>query len=268
MKNVEGYIFDIKKFAVHDGPGIRTTVFMKGCPLNCWWCHNPESQRKEPEKMFSSTGLYSMPVDDRYSLIGRKVTTRNVMLEIEKDIIFYDDSGGGVTFSGGEPLFQLDFLNSLLEECKTRGIHSALDTTGYSSPEALEKVDKFVDLYLFDLKIIDDEKHLKYTGVSNKNILKNLEYLDSLEKEIIIRFPVIPGITDSYKNIEQVRVLTNSMNSIKRIDLLPYNLLGVEKYRKLERNYLLKDLKPPADEKIAGIKEHLENTGIEIQIGG
>lgn len=169
--SVKGTIFDIKKFALHDGPGIRTTIFLKGCPMRCPWCHNPESQNPEPEAMTAT----NLPGGNRpvvQEIVGRQVTVREVMWEIRKDLLFYDESGGGVTFSGGEPLMQPKFLTALLTASKRSGIRTALDTTGYAPWIELENILPLVDLFLYDLKFIDDSLHQKYTGVSNRLVFE------------------------------------------------------------------------------------------------
>ena len=184
-----GIIFNIQRFAIHDGPGIRTTVFFKGCPLRCWWCHNPESHKILPEK-FDGCNLrrgfdqsFSMNKDE----IGKEISVDELMNEIVKDRVFYEESGGGVTFSGGEPLMQPEFLIESLKECKALGIHSAVDTSGYTSEGVIDRVSSYADLFLFDLKLMNDDVHEKYTGVSNQIILKNLIELDQLGKKIIIK---------------------------------------------------------------------------------
>ena len=168
-----GYVFDIKKFAIHDGPGIRTTVFLKGCPLRCWWCHNPES-------------IKQIKIDENNSCtasetsIVRKYSVNELLKIIQKDLIFYDESDGGVTFSGGEPLIQIDFLELILQKCKSEYIKTAIDTCGYVKTESFERIYKYTDLFLYDLKLFDDELHRKYTGVSNNLIKENLEFLNSI----------------------------------------------------------------------------------------
>ena len=189
---MQGIIFDIKHYAIHDGPGIRTTVFLKGCPLGCWWCHNPESrsgdifQYKKQEKIEGR-------IVEQIETIGKNYTVPEVMKEIEKDIVFFEESGGGVTFSGGEPFKQTEFLKELLKCCKKQEIHTCVDTTGYVKTDQLEKAALFTDLFLFDLKHFDDKMHIKYTGVSNKQILENLQLLDEMGKSVQIRYPLIPG---------------------------------------------------------------------------
>ena len=164
-----GIIYDLKKYAIHDGPGIRTTVFLKGCPLDCWWCHNPESRKNEPQSSGKKNLHKNLALlNSDKNLIGIKVTTNEVMHEIRKDVLFYDESGGGVTFSGGEPLQQTDFLKMLLAECKAEHIHTVVDTSGYVEYKYFEEIRSLTDLFLYDLKFIDDALHLKYTGVSNR----------------------------------------------------------------------------------------------------
>jgi len=201
--NNSGIIFDIKRFAVHDGPGIRTTVFFKGCLAHCWWCHNPESQSTEIQSVKKSSKLDAMIFEENES-VGRKISADELLAEITKDSVYFDESGGGVTFSGGEPLMQPEFLETILKLCKHENINTTLDTTGYCSPEIMQSIHKYIDLFLYDLKIIDDKLHQKYTGLSNIQILENLKFLQSKKKDIIIRMPVIPGVTNTEKNINQI----------------------------------------------------------------
>ena len=168
-----GVIFDIKRFAVHDGPGIRTTIFLKGCPLSCWWCHNPESRSDEPQQSVRHLTLEG-GIFDKEEITGYEVGVDEIIQQVERDRIFYEESGGGVTLSGGEPLNQPQFCRELLRSLKTSGFHTALDTTGYAPEEDILSVMPFTDLFLYDLKLMDETEHLKYTGVSNKGILENL----------------------------------------------------------------------------------------------
>ncbi|MFO7890106.1 MAG: glycyl-radical enzyme activating protein, partial [bacterium] len=206
MRKFTGTIFDIKKYSIHDGPGIRTTVFFKGCPLRCWWCQNPESQNTKPDII--PAGISKRKFHIQYKkdkeLIGMEMTAEEVMAEIRKDIIFYDESGGGVTFSGGEPLFQPDFLHQLLFKCKKEDIHTAVDTCGYASREVVERIIPLTDLFLFDLKLMDDQEHKKYTGVDFQPIKDNLIFLSNQNSVISIRIPVIPGITDTKVNLDKM----------------------------------------------------------------
>lgn len=269
MKEI-GIIFNIKKFAIHDGPGIRTTIFLKGCPLRCWWCHNPEGLRLEPQKITieNKNEKEKLASWETQEIIGREMSVNEIMEEIKKDIIFYEESNGGVTFSGGEPLMQLEFLYSLLHECKKQHIHTALDTSGYSSLEDLKKINNFIDLYLYDLKIMEDQNHIKYTGVSNKQIIKNLKYLSQNGKQTLIRIPIIPEITDTAINITQLGEFISSLNNVKRVNLLPYHRIGKNKYDKLKMEYKMKDIQSPTNEKMEEIKNDFENFGFQVKIGG
>lgn len=202
-------------------------------------------------------------------LVGKKMTVTQVMKEIEKDIAFYDESGGGVTFSGGEPLMQPSFLHSLLKACKELGIHTALDTCGYASSNVLLKISKYVDLFLYDLKVINDEKHIKFTGVSNKFILENLKMLSQNGREIIVRFPLISGVNDDEKDILELGAFVSSLKKVKELDILPYHKAGIEKSKRLMKT---KDLlfmsQPPSAETLIVIEKKLKNFGLKIRIGG
>jgi pyruvate formate lyase activating enzyme len=264
MNSSSGIIFDIKRFAVHDGPGIRTTIFFKGCTLNCWYCHNPESQNPSPEPILR-------PNSNETEIIGRTVTIKELMEEIRKEIIFYDDSGGGVTVSGGEPLFQPDFLLNLLCECFNEEIHTAIDTTGYGSLELVKRLQRYVNLYLYDLKLINDTKHQYYTGVSNKIILENLKYLDSQNETVFIRIPIIPTITDTDENLQDLQAFLATLDSVKQINLLPYNRFGEGKYHRLNREYKygpIDEIPTLTKNELNNIKYKFESIGFDVQIGG
>ena len=254
--SAKGFIFDIKKFAIHDGPGIRSTVFLKGCPLECWWCHNPEGQNFEPEKM------------EGKDTVGEEVTVNHVIKEVEKDRIFYDQSGGGVTFSGGEPLMQPEFLQQLVLECKKRGIHTVLDTCGYAPTNIFGTFIDLVDLFLYDLKIINEKQHFTYTGVSNQLILDNLKELDKANKKVYIRFLVIPDITDNRENVEAAAQIIYPLNNIEGIDLLTYHKLAGEKYKKLGKEYRMKHVDTVNKEQLEAVKNVFEHYGFTVNIGG
>ena len=260
----QGTIFDIKKFAIHDGPGIRTTVFLKGCPLDCRWCHNPEGRHPEPEPMAAGpTGIargYAVPVGTRMSVYA-------VMTEIVKDQLFYDESGGGVTFSGGEPLAQPDFLAALLNGCRRQGIHTALDTSGYATPEIMARIAPLVDLFLYDLKLMNDSQHQTYTGVSNAGILANLRHLVKTGCKVIIRFPLIPRINDTSENLAQMGAFLTDLE-LQRIDLLPFHDIHRQKYHRLGQPDRLGNLEPPEEATIARVKADFENGGFTVQVGG
>jgi len=265
-----GYIFNLKKYAVHDGPGIRTTVFMQGCPLNCWWCHNPES-RPRVNSNFSTPEAHNClrPYYRKIPYkIAWKVSVKELMRELRKDLIFYEESGGGVTFSGGEPLMQPEFLSQLLRNCKNENIHTAVDTSGYADWLLFKNILPVVDLFLFDLKIIDQTQHKKYVGVSNKKILDNLENLFKEDNKIYIRIPLIPGITDTVNNLHQIADFLKQYHKIERIDLLPFNAMGVDKYKKLNRKHKLTKFHHQSDKELKQIQAIFEPYGFDVNIGG
>ena len=260
----QGTIFDIKKFAIHDGPGIRTTVFLKGCPLDCWWCHNPEGRHPEPESM--AAGSNRDAPEDAVP-VGTRMSVDAVMAEVEKDRLFYDESGGGVTFSGGEPLAQPDFLATLLTGCREQGIHTALDTSGYATPEIMARIAPLVDLFLYDLKLMDDRRHQTYTGVSNAHILANLRHLVQTGRQVVIRFPLIPQINDTSENLAQMGAFLTDLG-LQRIDLLPFHGIHRKKYHRLGQPDRLGNLEPPGEAAIARVKADFENGGFTVQVGG
>jgi pyruvate formate lyase activating enzyme len=303
MKEVTGYIFDIQKYAIHDGPGIRTTVFFKGCPLQCKWCHNPESWRPLPELGFRKsrcircgqcvtvcpnqaiTFTENGPITDAgkcrlcgecvsacvtgaREIIGWHVTVSEVIRELEKDIVFYDESAGGVTFSGGEPLMQADFLLALLEECRNREIHTAVDTTCYAEPALIEKVAEKADLFLCDLKHMDKDAHKRLTGVDNSLILRNIEWLSNAGKEIIIRIPIIPRFNDDRRNIKMTGEFVASLRGVRRVDILPFNRGGKEKSARLLTDYGIVQAEPPDAEFMNSIADTFRGFGLEVKING
>jgi pyruvate formate lyase activating enzyme len=288
MNAPTGIVFDIMRFSTRDGPGIRTTVFLKGCPLACWWCHNPESQNPAPELMVRAnlcidclacmeacpegaiTPTKASVVTDperctlcgtclevchaeARQIVGREMDVEQVMVEIRKDLAFYDESGGGVTFSGGEPLMQAGFVAALLQACKLEGIHTALDTSGSAPWEAVDSLRSDVDLFLYDLKALDDEIHLRYTGVSNRRILDNLIRLSGHRHTIRVRIPLIPGINDSLEVLQALAEFVNCLPNRPEVELLPYHLTGVEKYHRLGRVYALEGLQPMVNEELQRI---------------
>lgn len=298
-----GTIFDIRRFSIHDGPGIRTTVFFKGCPLSCQWCHNPESQARQPELWFRSQrcircaacltvceqGAISLDGDfptsdpekctlcgtcatacatEAREIVGREMSVGQVIAEVERDLIFYEETNGGVTFSGGEPLLQAAFLKELMLEFREREIHIALDTCGYSNWKAFDCLRHLVDLFLFDLKLIDDVKHRKYTGVSNRPILNNLQQLTREGHALILRLPVIPGITDSNHDLSQIGQFVAALPGRPPVEILPYHSTGVAKYQRLGKKYLLHTLPFPSSERMSEIAETLQSYGLEVKIGG
>lgn len=270
-------IFDISKASYVDGPGIRTTVFFKGCNLKCAWCHNPESQSKKTEMLFYKnrcTGCgkckekcaYSLekcdfcgrcvlfcPHDAR-EICGKEYTVDEVFYEIVKDKSFYEASGGGVTFSGGECMLQIDFLEEILKKCKNEGIHTALDTTGHVSFDKFERILPYADMFLYDVKIVDFEKHKKYVGAPNELIFDNLKRLIALRKRVWVRVPVIAGINDTAEEILAIKELAKGA---EKIELLPYHAMGEHKYEALGKP--LTKFEVPTPEKMAELKKIIES---------
>lgn len=259
---MQGTIFNIQRFCVNDGPGIRTTVFLKGCPLSCVWCHNPESQRFEPEILFykdKCTGCgrcKCVTAADRdfvcfngaKEICGKTVTADEVTAEVLKDKPFYENSGGGVTLSGGEPLAQYDFSLELLKKAKENGIHTAVETCGYEEKSKILEIAKYVDLFLFDCKETDQELHKKYTGVDNKIILDNLKALSDAGSKIILRCPIIPGFNDREEHFKGISEIADKFSGIEHIEIEPFHPLGESKYSALNREYA--DIQPPDAETV------------------
>jgi len=261
-------IFDIKRFAVHDGPGIRTTVFFKGCELGCWWCHNPESRSPLPQQTKRDVHLESLCFKEDET-IGYKVCAAELVHEIEKDRIFYEESGGGVTISGGEPLFQPEFLMELLTELHPLNFHIAIDTSGYAELKIIPRFLDLVDLFLYDLKLLNDKQHKKYTGVSNRRILDNLYDLFNHNKPVCIRFPIIPGVTDTDENLEEMcEFFTIHKENILEINLLPYHKFAGHKYHKLNMPQRMPDSINSSDQQIESIQQRFSSSGLKIKIGG
>ncbi len=256
----EGYIFDIKKFALHDGPGIRTTIFLKGCPLRCLWCHNPESQVLIPQNYHLTNGAITP--------IGKKRSVKQIVQEIEKDIIFYDESHGGITISGGEPLHQPEFLLELVRNIKELDLNIALDTTGYGPWDKIEPLLPYIDNFLYDLKFIDSFLHKVNTGVDNAQILSNLQKLFNYKQNVNIRIPIIPSITDTKENLSQIRDFLVQLGQDPPINLLPYNELGIHKYEQLDWEYQLLQIKPPSEEEMKQIQSYFQEKFTQVAIGG
>ncbi len=257
-----GIIFDLKKFAIHDGPGIRTTVFFKGCPLDCAWCHNPEGRDCEPETVL---------VNNRHTkeeVFGREITVDELIKEIKKDFVFYQQSGGGVTFSGGEPMNQIEFLKEMLQICKKNKISTAVDTSGYVPFDYFDTIYDLVDLFLYDLKIINDNRHQKYTGVSNKLILDNLIKLAERGNKISVRVPIIPGITDTEKNLGDLIDFLKPLKNITDICLLPYNRLGEDKRERFGFTNNLGKLKTQENDEMNRLAVCFDSARFRVQIKG
>jgi pyruvate formate lyase activating enzyme len=264
---VKGLIFDIKHYAIHDGPGIRTTIFLKGCPMTCWWCHNPESQEMKPETVEKIRKIGDKKII-RQEISGKWMGIDEVLEIIEKDRVYYDESGGGVTLSGGEPMMQFEFSEELLTQCNKRNIHTALDTCGISSKENFEKILDKVDLFLYDLKLIDEAASKKYTGVGSRIVLENLRFIAERGKHIHIRFPLITGITDTTENIEAMKSYLLAIPGIKRMDILPFHNIAKSKYHRFHKEYFLYNTPEPTKEQVKSIKKTFENIGLDVGIGG
>ena len=298
-----GIVFDIQKFSLHDGPGIRTTVFLKGCGLRCWWCHNPESQQPRPELLLRAelcigcgacvaecpqAAIHQdgdqfvtdreactrcgscMPVcaADAREIVGQEMTVEQVLDDVLRDDIFYNESGGGITFSGGEPLLQGDFLHDLLQACKAHDLHTVVDTCGYAKTDVLARVRPYVDLFLYDIKVMDDARHREVTGASNKLILENLRYLAQHNHPVVVRVPIIPNINDDETNLRQFSELVRSMPNIQGVNILAYHKLGREKYDRLARPNPMPETTEPSEDDMLNVKRILESFGLNATIGG
>jgi pyruvate formate lyase activating enzyme len=266
---MQGLIFSIKRYSIHDGPGIRVTIFMKGCPLSCWWCHNPEGISSAREEVMQIRRLGENEFSEKEE-VGKYYSVSDVLEILEKETIFLQQSKGGVTFSGGEPMMQFDFLLEALKACKENGYNTAVDTSGYSSPENYKAVIPFTDIFLFDIKLTDDLKHFGYTGVSNIRILDNLRLILKGGKDVMVRIPVIPEINDDCVNLTSMRDLLASLKceNLKKISLLPFHRIGASKYKRFNIPYQMNDTEPPSPERMRELKEFFSETGIKVKIGG
>jgi pyruvate formate lyase activating enzyme len=301
---ITGVIFDIKRYAIHDGPGIRTTVFFKGCPLRCGWCHNPEGLVPEPEfilrhdrcaegcnscvtacpQLAIAKGGTSVVINEKkcdmcgicvdvcvyeaIEMAGRDMTIPWLLEELERDRVFFDESGGGITLSGGEPVAQIDFLKDLLDNLKRRKFNVALDTSGYVSHENLESIYDQVDHFLYDLKLLDDSRHEKHTGVSNKIILENLRKLSEADRSIAVRIPLLSDINDDDGNIHAMAEYLHSCRNIDVINLLPYHRGGISKHSRLRKVTIPNDFQPPSAERLENIRKFFSKSGFSVKIGG
>ena len=285
VENMKDYIFDIQRFCVKDGPGIRTTVFVKGCPLNCLWCHNPESKQKAPQLAFDSSkclgcgscvnvcaegAILSVGEFDRskctlcgecvsdcvgaLEIMGKDAVLDDVLQTVLNDKPFYDNSGGGLTVSGGEPLFSPRFTTQLLMKAKEQRIHTCLETSGFAKWEVIEAVAPYVDLFLFDIKETDTALHKQYTGVDNRMILQNLSKLNEIGANIILRCPIIPGYNDREDHFKAIAKLAEGLNNVSHVEILPYHSLGKSKSRLIGQEYAVKAPAPDKEQ----VEEWLE----------
>lgn len=286
-----GNVLNIQRFCTDDGPGIRTTVFLKGCPLRCIWCHNPESQNRKAEVMYEAKkcigcgkcasvcpiGCHQMESNHIFArnfcigcgkcaevcsvkaieLYGKEMLASEVLETVQRDMAFYQATNGGVTVSGGEPLFQPQFTSELLLLCKEKGIHAALETCGYASETVFSDILLYCDFVLFDIKETDEEKHMAYTGVSLKPILRNLEILNETGIPFVIRAPIIPTLNDREEHFENLRRLRKKFENCEKIQIMPYHAFGEYKYEKLGRKYLCEEIVPPTEEIIKEWKQNI-----------
>lgn len=299
-----GLIFNIQRYSVQDGPGIRTTVFFKGCPLSCAWCHNPEGLSSRPQlavmesrclrcgachdacKHASASGasdgpcpttdvrcdlcgecVEACPTEARQAL-GKRMSVEELMVELLRDRLFYDDSGGGVTFSGGEPLLQAEFLEAMLQRCHEEELHTAVDTSGFTSIAKLEAIVPWTDLFLFDLKHLDEELHLRLTGVSNKPVLENLRWLGEVHSNIWLRIPLIPGCTDDPSFLDAAAEFAAGLKGIRQVNLIPYHPTGVPKYQRLQLPSRFQSAVPLSVEMMASATDRFRARGLVVHASG
>lgn len=297
-----GLILNLQKYSVHDGPGIRTTVFLKGCPLTCWWCHNPESQGRDPfvhydpdrclvcgacaqacsedALVVTTAGVEVDPSrcrarracaaacpSEARRVIGQRMTVTELMEELEKDRLYYETSGGGVTFSGGEPLLQWRFLLEALDACGDREFHRTVDTTGFAAPDVLMRVAERTELFLYDLKVMDLRLHLEATGVPLEPILTNLERLLRAGARVRIRVPLIPGIT-SDESIDKVGGFLDSLPPVDGVNLLPFHRSARDKHCKFGMPWRLEDEDDIPGDRVAAWTACLEGWGLPVAVGG
>lgn len=257
--NVKGRIFDIQRFSVHDGPGVRTIVFLKGCPLRCRWCCNPESQSYEIEKMLRN---------GEEKVVGRDVTVGEVIAAVEKDRVYYRRSGGGLTLSGGEALMQPDFAAALLRAAKASGINTAIESTACAPFSVIEKILPYLDYYLMDIKHMDSVKHKEFTTKPNELILENALRIAKSGVNLTVRTPVIPSFNDTEEEIGAIARFASRLPGVREMHILPYHRMGQDKYSGLGREYTLKEIAPPENAKTEMLLKIVESYGLIGRIGG
>jgi pyruvate formate lyase activating enzyme len=266
---MQGIVFDIKRFAVHDGPGIRTTVFLKGCPLKCLWCHNPEGIVHEPVSTVKKVKLDGFEFNQAETA-GQLMDSQFIVKQIVRDRLFMEDSGGGVTFSGGEPTFQPEFLLALLQECKKEGLHTAVDTSGFAAQSVYKEILPYTDIFLFDLKHANPQKHIDATGVTLQSIIDNLAFVLSRKKRVRIRIPVIPGFNFNENDMMDILLLLKSLTgNIEQIDLLPYHTIARNKYKRFNiESRMPENVKGLKKEDLHAFVDLFKQDGFRVKIGG
>ncbi|MDD9150280.1 glycyl-radical enzyme activating protein [Sporolactobacillus sp. CQH2019] len=258
LSKERGCIFNIQRFSIHDGPGIRTSIFFKGCPLRCPWCANPESQKAIPEKIWDKS-------KNAYTTVGKYLTIAEIMNPILKDIDYYKESGGGVTVTGGEILNQIPFVVKLLKECRKNNISVACETSAFASLRTFKLLLENIDLLIIDIKHYDNEKHKQATGVSVQPILRALDYAISTGKNMLVRIPIIPGFNDSIEDAKRLAILLKE-HRINEVELLPFHQFGKNKYKFLNRPYSFENVKPLHGEDLIPIKSIITGIGIKCSI--
>ena len=305
IKDILGLVYNIQRYSIHDGPGIRTTVFLKGCPLRCLWCQNPESITGFTEVGYSESkcakdyacvkscfknaikitkkthtvqinrklcktcdehNCIDTCINKALRLIGENISIERIIKEVEREVLFYRNSEGGITLSGGEPLYQPVFTLNLLKSCKERGLHTVLETCGYADWDIFREILKYVDIVLYDIKCIDSRDHIRFTGVSNKKILQNLRLVPiETETSIIVRIPIIPGYNDSEENIIATSKFLKDAG-INMVNLLPYHKMGIGKYKIVGKRYRLKKIDAPEEEHLNDLKELIKSYGLQCDV--
>lgn len=257
--DVKGRIFDIQRYSIHDGGGIRTIVFLKGCPLRCKWCCNPEGQHYNVEKM---------TLGGKEKIVGQDVTVGEIIDIIERDRIYYRRSGGGLTLSGGESLTQPDFAVALLKTAKERGINTAMESTGFADFSVISRYLPYLDLYLMDIKHMNSAKHKEFTSQPNELILENAKKITDAGTRLIVRTPVIPTFNATKEEIGEIARFASSLKGVTQMHILPYHRIGTDKYKGLNREYSLTGIEPPSKELMNELLEVVNSYGLKGQIGG